>query len=176
MSHTPGASVVDRAGRGMAVAPRRLTVRQVLAAIDSWRRRNGDDPGTRRVRYSYQVTWSVEDGEFVATCTEFPSLSWLADSQATALQGLVDVVADTVDLVSRASLSPNHSQSAATRASSTRASEKAFTADSRSRQPTSTSVSTSTSSDAFPRPPEKNTFTDGRIGPHPQGSAFRLPG
>ena len=32
---------------------------------------------------------------------EFPSLSWLADSQAAALQGLVDVVADTVaDLVS----------------------------------------------------------------------------
>ncbi len=37
------------AGRGMAVAPRRLAVRQVLAAIESWRRRDGDDPGTRRV-------------------------------------------------------------------------------------------------------------------------------
>ena len=47
-------------------------------------------------RYAYRVTWSVEDDEFVATCAEFPSLSWLADSQAAALQGLVDLVADTV--------------------------------------------------------------------------------
>jgi predicted HicB family RNase H-like nuclease len=47
-------------------------------------------------RYTYRVTWSAEDGEFVATCTEFPSLSWLAASQAEALQGLVEVVADTV--------------------------------------------------------------------------------
>ncbi|MGB7961719.1 MAG: type II toxin-antitoxin system HicB family antitoxin [Propionicimonas sp.] len=46
--------------------------------------------------YTYRVMWSVEDGEFVATCAEFPSLSWLADSQAAALQGLVDLVADTV--------------------------------------------------------------------------------
>nr|NLI50974.1 type II toxin-antitoxin system HicB family antitoxin [Propionibacterium sp.] len=47
-------------------------------------------------RYTYRVTWSVEDNEFVATCAEFPSLSWLADSQADALQGVVDLVADTV--------------------------------------------------------------------------------
>ncbi len=46
-------------------------------------------------RYTYRVTWSVEDGEFVATCAEFPSLSRLADSQAAALQGLVDLAADT---------------------------------------------------------------------------------
>ena len=46
--------------------------------------------------YAYRVTWSDEDGEFVATCAEFPSLSWLADSQAAALQGLVDLVAETV--------------------------------------------------------------------------------
>lgn len=47
-------------------------------------------------RYAYRVTWSVEDDEFVATCAEFPSLSWLAGSQAEALQGLVALVADTV--------------------------------------------------------------------------------
>ena len=47
-------------------------------------------------RYTYRVTWSVEDDEFVATCAEFPSLSWLANSQPAALQGLVDLVADTV--------------------------------------------------------------------------------
>ncbi|MBK8460966.1 MAG: type II toxin-antitoxin system HicB family antitoxin [Micropruina sp.] len=53
-------------------------------------------PGVDVSRYTYRVMWSVEDGEFVATCVEFPSLSWLADSQPAALQGLVDLVADTV--------------------------------------------------------------------------------
>ena len=47
-------------------------------------------------RYTYRVTWSVEDGEFVATCAEFPSLSWLEDSQSAALKGMVDLVADTL--------------------------------------------------------------------------------
>ena len=27
--------------------------------------------------YTYRVTWSAEDGEFVALCAEFPSLSFL---------------------------------------------------------------------------------------------------
>lgn len=48
-------------------------------------------------RYTYRVTWSAEDGEFVATCAEFPSLSWLAPTQQESLQGLIDLVADTVD-------------------------------------------------------------------------------
>lgn len=26
-------------------------------------------------RYTYSVTWSDEDGEYVGLCTEFPSLS-----------------------------------------------------------------------------------------------------
>ena len=53
------------------------------------------------------MTWSVEDNEFVAAGAEFPALSWLADSQAAALQGLVDVVADTVDdLVSQGEAVP----------------------------------------------------------------------
>ena len=47
--------------------------------------------------YSYRVTWSVEDDEFVATCLEFPSLSWLADTQEGALRALRDVVAEVVD-------------------------------------------------------------------------------
>ncbi len=46
--------------------------------------------------YAYRVLWSAEDGEFVATVAEFPSLSWLHADQAQALQGLVDLVADIV--------------------------------------------------------------------------------
>ena len=43
------------------------------------------------------MTWSVEDGEFVATCLEFPSLSWLADTQEGALRCLRDLAAEVVD-------------------------------------------------------------------------------
>lgn len=46
--------------------------------------------------YSYRVTWSTEDDEFVATCLELPSLSWLAPTQIEALQGLEGVVSDVV--------------------------------------------------------------------------------
>ncbi|MEO3742219.1 toxin-antitoxin system HicB family antitoxin [Plantactinospora sp. B5E13] len=46
--------------------------------------------------YTYRVTWSAQDNEFVATCAEFPSLSWLASSQIEALQGLQDVLRDVV--------------------------------------------------------------------------------
>jgi len=38
--------------------------------------------------YTYRVTWSVEDSEFVATCAEFPSVSHLADKQIDAISGL----------------------------------------------------------------------------------------
>jgi len=42
--------------------------------------------------FTYRVTWSAEDGEFLATCAEFPSLSWLASSQIEALQGLENLL------------------------------------------------------------------------------------
>ncbi|MGC5017046.1 type II toxin-antitoxin system HicB family antitoxin [Micromonospora sp. DT47] len=47
--------------------------------------------------YTYRVTWSAEDDEFVATCVEFPSLSWLAPSQIGALQGLEDLVREVIE-------------------------------------------------------------------------------
>jgi predicted HicB family RNase H-like nuclease len=53
--------------------------------------------GNDITHYTYRVTWSVEDDEFVATCLEFPSLSWLADTQEGALQGLRAVVAEVID-------------------------------------------------------------------------------
>lgn len=53
-------------------------------------------PTTDISHYTYRVTWSTEDQEFVATCLEFPSLSWLAGSQVDALTGLENVIADTI--------------------------------------------------------------------------------
>ena len=47
-------------------------------------------------RYTYRVTWSEEDGEYVGLCVEFPSLSWLEKSQEKALLGIRKVVAETV--------------------------------------------------------------------------------
>ena len=46
--------------------------------------------------YAYRVTWSVDDHEYVGLCTEFPSLSWLASTQDEALQGIRQVVADSI--------------------------------------------------------------------------------
>jgi len=46
--------------------------------------------------YAYRVLWSAEDGEYVATVAEFPSLSWLHTNQAKALRGLVELVAEVV--------------------------------------------------------------------------------
>jgi len=47
-------------------------------------------------RYTYRVTWSEEDGEYIGLCAEFPSLSWLASTPETALEGIRQVVADVV--------------------------------------------------------------------------------
>jgi len=47
--------------------------------------------------YAYRVVWSAEDGEYVATVAEFPSLSWLHRDQAEALNGLVSLVSQVVD-------------------------------------------------------------------------------
>ena len=46
--------------------------------------------------YTYRVTWSEEDQEYVGLCVEFPGLSWLAGSQEAALKGIRGVVADVI--------------------------------------------------------------------------------
>lgn len=47
-------------------------------------------------QYTYRVAWSDEDGEYVATVAEMPSLSWLASSQTEALSGICDLVKDVI--------------------------------------------------------------------------------
>lgn len=46
--------------------------------------------------YTYRVSWSPEDGEYLGTCAEFPSLSWLAKTPSAALAGIGRVVAEVV--------------------------------------------------------------------------------
>ena len=47
-------------------------------------------------RYTYRVTWSDDDNEYVGLCAEFPSLSWLASAPESALRGIRSVVAGAV--------------------------------------------------------------------------------
>ncbi|MGP6173218.1 antitoxin HicB [Corynebacterium sp. A21] len=44
-------------------------------------------------KYTYQVSWSEEDQEYVATVWEFPALSWLAPAPQEAVHRLVELVA-----------------------------------------------------------------------------------
>jgi predicted HicB family RNase H-like nuclease len=46
--------------------------------------------------YTYRVTWSEDDREYVGLCAELPSLSWFASSPEAALRGIRSVVADVV--------------------------------------------------------------------------------
>ena len=47
-------------------------------------------------RYTYRVTWSEEDEEYVGLCLEFPLLSWLAPRAEDVLAGIQRAVADAV--------------------------------------------------------------------------------
>ena len=47
-------------------------------------------------RFTYRVTWSDEDQEYVGLCAEFPSLSWLESSPEKSLQGVRKLVKDVV--------------------------------------------------------------------------------
>jgi predicted HicB family RNase H-like nuclease len=47
-------------------------------------------------RYTYRVTWSEEDQEYVGLCAEFPSLSWLENDPEQALVGVRKLVKNTV--------------------------------------------------------------------------------
>ena len=47
-------------------------------------------------KYTYRVTWSNEDAEYVGLCAEFPGLSWLARTPEAALRGIRRAVSEVV--------------------------------------------------------------------------------
>jgi predicted HicB family RNase H-like nuclease len=51
---------------------------------------------TQSDHYTYRITWSEEDQEYVGLCLEFPSLSYLAKTQAVALKEIMKLVHETV--------------------------------------------------------------------------------
>ena len=47
-------------------------------------------------KFTYRITWSEDDAEYVGLCVEFPSLSWLAQSPEAALKGVCKLVNEVV--------------------------------------------------------------------------------
>lgn len=48
-------------------------------------------------RYTYRVTWSAEDKEYIGFCAEFPSLSSLSSTPEAALKGIRKVVGNVTE-------------------------------------------------------------------------------
>ncbi len=57
-------------------------------------------------RYTYRITWSPDDQEYVGLCVEFPSLSWLAESPEASLDGIRKIVAEVVQEMNSKGESP----------------------------------------------------------------------
>lgn len=51
---------------------------------------------TKNDKYTYRITWSEDDNEYVGLCAEFPSLSWLTDTPENALKGIRNLVEDVL--------------------------------------------------------------------------------
>ncbi|WKE67261.1 toxin-antitoxin system HicB family antitoxin [Gallaecimonas kandeliae] len=47
--------------------------------------------------YTYRVTWSEDDQEFVGLCAEFPSLSCLDETKVGAFEGIGEVVRAVIE-------------------------------------------------------------------------------
>lgn len=50
----------------------------------------------RNDRYTYRITWSEDDKEYIGLCIEFPSLSWLSPNQEGALRGIRTAVESVI--------------------------------------------------------------------------------
>jgi hypothetical protein len=54
----------------------------------------GDATDETPDHYTYRVEWSPEDNEWVGSCPELPSLSWLDPDESKALAGITRLVRD----------------------------------------------------------------------------------
>ncbi|QOS68057.1 toxin-antitoxin system HicB family antitoxin [Eggerthella guodeyinii] len=58
-------------------------------------------------KYAYRVIWSEEDGEYVGTVAELPSLSWLAEKPEEALSGIRSLACEVVaDMIASGEIPP----------------------------------------------------------------------
>ena len=63
-------------------------------------------PAKVKDHYTFRVTCSAEDDEYVGLCAEFPSLSWLAITPEEAFAGIRSVVSESVDEMLAANETP----------------------------------------------------------------------
>jgi len=71
---------------------RRIRSNRLSRQSNDWR----PNLAQKNSKYTYRVTWSEEDREYVGLCAELPSLSWLARTPETALKGIRRVVSKVV--------------------------------------------------------------------------------
>lgn len=45
----------------------------------------------RQFEHHFKVAWSAEDQQWLGTCDEYPSLSWLADTHGRACSGICEL-------------------------------------------------------------------------------------
>ena len=60
--------------------------------LNGWR----SNMARKNDKYTYRVTWSEDDAEYVGLCAEFSSLSWLAQTPEAALKGIRKLVGEVV--------------------------------------------------------------------------------
>jgi predicted HicB family RNase H-like nuclease len=72
--------------------PRHIKYNKCFWLLKNWR----STMALTNDRYTYRVTWSGDDNEYVGLCAEFPSLSWLAGTPEAALKGIRKLVAGVV--------------------------------------------------------------------------------
>lgn len=56
--------------------------------------------------YTYRVTWSPEDDEYVGTAAEMPSLSWLEPTQEATFRGIRQLVSDVFEDITETGETP----------------------------------------------------------------------
>jgi len=47
--------------------------------------------------YTYRVTWFTDSNEYLGTCREFPSLSWIDTNAVRALTGIMQIIKKELD-------------------------------------------------------------------------------
>jgi predicted HicB family RNase H-like nuclease len=72
--------------------PKHIRLNRFFWLLKNWR----SIMAQKNDKYTYRVTWSEEDNEYIGLCAEFPSLSWLADTPEKALKGIRKTVAEVI--------------------------------------------------------------------------------
>jgi predicted HicB family RNase H-like nuclease len=88
----PGRVIQESISKIIKERPRHTKSNRCFWLLKSWR----SVVALKNDRYTYRVTWSGDDNEYVGLCVEFPSLNWLDISPEAVLKGIRKLVAEVV--------------------------------------------------------------------------------